>query len=87
MGLLDGKVFLITGGGRGIGREVALPSGTVYALFDGLLQNALLGLHTGDPGAAASLQEAARRAARPWAVRRRAASATMTIARPLDARR
>jgi AcrR family transcriptional regulator len=40
-----------------VGAEVALPRGTVYALFDGLFQQALLGLHIGDEHAIPALQE------------------------------
>jgi AcrR family transcriptional regulator len=40
-----------------VGTEIALPSGTVYAIFDGLFQQALLGLHAGSESALADLQE------------------------------
>jgi AcrR family transcriptional regulator len=41
------------------GTEVALPSGTVYAVFDGLFQQALLALHAEDASAIEHLQEGA----------------------------
>jgi AcrR family transcriptional regulator len=40
-----------------VGAEIALPRSTVYALLDGLFQQALLGLHAGNESALASLQE------------------------------
>jgi hypothetical protein len=39
------------------GTEVALPSATVYATFDGLFQQALVALHAKDPAALERLQQ------------------------------
>jgi AcrR family transcriptional regulator len=40
-----------------VGVEIALPRSVVYALFDGLFQQALLGLHIGNDNSIAALQE------------------------------
>jgi AcrR family transcriptional regulator len=40
-----------------VGADIALPRATVYALFDGLFQQALLGLHAGNPNAIEALRE------------------------------
>jgi AcrR family transcriptional regulator len=40
-----------------VGAEIALTRATVYAVFDGLFQQALLGLHTGNPDAISALQQ------------------------------
>lgn len=40
-----------------VGADVALPQSTVYAVFDGLFQQALLRLHVGNPHAVSDLQE------------------------------